>query len=103
MHKAFAHCMSCHLASDLGKYWIMQRKLPPLGCCTPGRARTDTGTLLGGLPLPLGYGGAEIVPHVRQFIQRFSGIGQSPNVSNQAHHSRQLDQVLSTNIEPLLH
>ena len=46
---------------------------------TPGRARTDTGALLGGLPLPLGYGGAEIVPQLRPLIQTFHGIGQAGN------------------------
>ena len=43
---------------------------------TPGRARTDTGALLGGSPLPLGYGGAKIVPQLALFIQTFPGIGQ---------------------------
>ena len=33
--------------------------------CAPGRTRTDTGTLLRGLPLPLGYGGGSIVQTVR--------------------------------------
>ena len=55
---------------------------------TPGRARTDTGTLLGGLPLPLGYGGAEIVPHVRRFIQRYYGNGQLPIVDTRVDLSR---------------
>jgi len=31
----------------------------------PGRTRTDTRALLGGQPLPLGYGGAIIVPFFR--------------------------------------
>jgi hypothetical protein len=48
---------------------------------TPGRARTDTGTLLGGLPLPLGYGGAEIVPQLRPLIQTFHGIGRRANMT----------------------
>jgi len=89
--------LTCEYAKTYGEKVLLT------GACTPGRARTDTGTLLGGLPLPLGYGGAEIVPHVRQFIQRFSGNGQLANVSNQAPHSWQLDLVISTKPEPLLH
>src|SRR6266704_1950140 len=50
---------------------------------TPGRARTDTGALLGGSPLPLGYGGAEIVPHLAPFIQTLRGIGQATIITYQ--------------------
>src|SRR6266566_1144164 len=55
---------------------------------TPGRARTDTTALLGGSPLPLGYGGVEIVPQVAPFIQTFPGIGQRTLISDQIDISR---------------
>src|SRR6266487_6169952 len=55
----------------------------PLMIGTPGRARTDTGALLGGSPLPLGYGGAKIVPHLAPFIQTFRGIGQVAIIDDQ--------------------
>jgi len=44
---------------------------PIVPTSTPGRARTDTCALLGGSPLPLGYGGAKIVPQLVLFIQTF--------------------------------
>ena len=45
-----------------------ERPLIPNGA--PGRTRTDTGALLGGRPLPLGYGGALIVPFFRHLSGR---------------------------------
>ena len=69
---------------------------------TPGRARTDTGALLGGSPLPLGYGGAEIVPQRRPLIQTFLGIGQAGNrtyqldisLENYVHLHMQIGELL---------
>ncbi len=43
----------------------------------------------------MGYGGAEIVPHVRQFIQSFYGNGQLAIVCMELEHSWQLDQQVT--------
>ena len=69
---------------------------------TPGRARTDTGALLGGSPLPLGYGGAEIVPHLALFIQTFRGIGQGTIISYQVDISHAHICAVACAIQPLL-
>src|ERR1022692_4757883 len=69
---------------------------------TPGRARTDTGALLGGSPLPLGYGGAEIVPHHALFIQTFYGIGQETIISYQVDIGHAHNCAVACAILPLL-
>jgi hypothetical protein len=69
---------------------------------TPGRARTDTGALLGGSPLPLGYGGAEIVPHRALFIQTFCRIGQETIISYQVDISHPHNCAVACAIPPLL-
>jgi hypothetical protein len=69
---------------------------------TPGRARTDTGALLGGSPLPLGYGGAEIVPHLALFIQTFRRIGQGTIISYQVDISHAHNCAVACAIQPLL-
>jgi hypothetical protein len=66
-----------------------QAGLPPSSAAgieqrTPGRGRTDTGTLLGGWPLPLGYGGAKIVPHRAEIIQRLLRSGHLDMLGHQA-------------------